>query len=259
MGLSRTQVSAKADKALREIGLTEYETLAYLALVKAGELTANEVSASTTIPYSKVYTVLDTLEKKGWVEVRGGRPRLYYPRAPVEALRAEKVRLEEKFEKSKDTIVDELQALYEHREIKEKPEIWIIRGEDTIVAKIRDTILGSKKELMVAVPLIPAQLIKQILPTFETHIDHKITIQLLTTRAAEKALPDAIFALTEVRIRDDMFGGGLVADGHETLLLLSHGTEKENLAIWSDHMGLNMISRGYFKHLWDTSTPVVRS
>ncbi len=256
--MSRTQVSAKADKALREIGLTEYETLAYLALVKAGELTANDVSASTTIPYSKVYTVLDTLEKKGWVEVRGGRPRQYYPRAPIEALRAEKIRQEEKFEKSQDTIIGELQALYEHREIKEKPEIWIIRGEDTIVAKIRETILGSKRELMVAVPLIPAQLLKQILPTFETHIDHKIRIQLLTTRAAEEALPDAVFALTEVRIRDDMFGGGLVADGHETLLLLSHGTEKENLAIWSDHMGLNMISRGYFKHLWDTSTPVVR-
>jgi len=257
--MSRVPVSAKADRALREIGLTEYETLAYLALVKAGELTASDVSTSTTIPYSKVYTVLDTLEKKGWVEVKGGRPRLYYPRAPVEALRAEKIRQEDKFEKSEDTIIDELQALYEHREIKEKPEIWIIRGEDTIVAKIRETILGSKKELMVAVPLIPAQLIKQILPTFETHIDHKVTIQLITTRAAEKTLPNAIFALTEVRIRDDMFGGGLVADGHETLLLLSQGTEKENLAIWSDHVGLNMISRGYFKHLWDTSTPIMRS
>jgi sugar-specific transcriptional regulator TrmB len=205
--MSRVPVSAKADRALREIGLTEYETLAYLALVKAGELTASDVSSSTTIPYSKVYTVLDALEKKGWVEVKGGRPRLYYPRAPVEALRAEKIRQEDKFEKSEDTIIDELQALYEHREIKEKPEIWIIRGEDTIVAKIRETILGSKKELMVAVPLIPAQLIKQILPTFETHIDHKVTIQLITTRAAEKTLPDAIFALTEVRIRDDMFGG----------------------------------------------------
>ena len=74
--MSQIQVSAKVEKALREIGLTEYETIAYLVLVKAGELTANDVSTSTTIPYSKVYTVLDILEKKGWVEVKGGRPRL---------------------------------------------------------------------------------------------------------------------------------------------------------------------------------------
>ena len=68
-----------------------------------------------------------------------------------------------------------------HREIKEKPEIWIIRGEDTIVTKIRETILGSKKELMVAVTFISTQPIKQILPTFETHNDHKVKIQLITT------------------------------------------------------------------------------
>ncbi len=80
---------------------------------------------------------------------------------------------------------------------------------------------GSKKELMVAVTFIPTQPIKQILPTFETHIDHKVKIQLITTCDTEKTLPDAIFALPEVRIHDDMFEGGLVADGHETLLLLS--------------------------------------
>jgi HTH-type transcriptional regulator, sugar sensing transcriptional regulator len=256
--MSRAQVSAKVERSLREIGLTEYETMAYLSLVKAGELTANDVSASTTIPYSKVYTVLDTLEKKGWVEVKGGRPRLYYPRAPVEALRAEKLRQEDKFEKNKEVVVDELQALYEHREIKEKPEIWIIRGEDTISSKIRDTIINAKKELMVAVPVLPPSLITKLLPTFAAQIDLKVTIQLLTTREAEKTLPELVFTLTEVRVRDDMFGGGLVADGHETLLLLSQGTD-ESLAMWSDHVGLNMISRGYFKHLWDTSTPVKKN
>lgn len=252
--MSSSQISAKVERSLREIGLTEYETMAYLSLVKAGELTANDVSATTTIPYSKVYTVLDTLEKKGWVEVKGGRPRLYYPRAPIEALRAEKLRQEDRFEKNKDTVVNELQALYEHREIKEKPEIWIIRGEETISSKIRETISNAKKELMVAVPVLPPTLIKRLLPTFEAQLDHKVKIQLLTTREAEKTLPEIIYHLTEVRVRDDMFGGGLVADGQETLLLLSQGTD-ESLAMWSDHVGLNMISRGYFKHLWEISTP----
>ena len=254
--MSRISVSARAEKALRGIGLTEYETMAYLSLVRAGELTANDVSGSTTIPYSKVYTVLDTLEKKGYVEVKGGRPRLYYPRSPVEALRAEKIRLEDKFEKNREMVISELQALYEHREIKEKPEIWIIRGDENITTKIRETIVGAKKELMVALPLVPPHMIKQVLPNFETQIDHKIKIQLLTTRETMRVLPDVLLNLAEVRIRDDMFGGGLVADGQETLLFLSQGVAREeNLAVWSDHVGLNMISRGYFQHLWDTASP----
>jgi len=255
--MSRTLVSAKAERALRDVGLTEYETMAYLSLVKAGELTANDVSSATTIPYSKVYTVLDTLEKKGWVEVKGGRPRLYYPRSPAEALRSEKIRQEDKFEKNREMVISELQAVYEHREIKEKPEIWIIRGEENIIAKIRETISGAKKELMVALPLLPMPLLKQVMPTFEILRDYKLQIQLLTTRETEKTLPEALLNLTEVRIRDDMFGGGIVVDGHETLLLLSQGTDRdENLAIWSDHIGLNMISRGYFKYLWETSSKV---
>jgi sugar-specific transcriptional regulator TrmB len=254
--MSRTPVSVKAERALREFGLTEYETIAYISLVKAGELTANDVSSFTTIPYSKVYTVLDTLEKKGWVEVKGGRPRQYYPRSPVEALRSEKMRQEDKFEKNREMVVSELQAVYEHREIKEKPEIWIIRGEDNITSKIRETITGAKKELMVALPVLPISLVKQVIPTFEAQMDHKLQIQLLTTREAEKTLPEILIHLTEVRIRDDMFGGGIVADGHETLLFLNQGIEREeSLAIWSDHVGLNMISRGYFKHLWETSSP----
>jgi sugar-specific transcriptional regulator TrmB len=257
--MSRTPVSVKAERALRDFGLTEYETMAYLSLIKAGELTANNVSSSTTIPYSKVYTVLDTLEKKGWVEVRGGRPRMYYPKSPVEALRSEKTRQEDRFEKNREMVVSELQAVYEHREIKEKPEIWIIRGEDNIISRISETIIGAKKELMVALPVLPLPLIMKVIPTFQTQMDRKLQIQLLITREAEKALPDMLVHMTEVRTRDDMFGGGIVADGHETLLFLNQGIEREeSLAIWSDHVGLTMISRGYFKHLWETSSPMRR-
>jgi sugar-specific transcriptional regulator TrmB len=53
--MSRTLVSAKAERALRDVGLTEYETMAYLSLVKAGELTANDVSSATTILFQGIH------------------------------------------------------------------------------------------------------------------------------------------------------------------------------------------------------------
>ena len=48
-------VGSRGEKALREIGLTEYETNAYIALVQFGESTAGQISESTSIPHSKVY------------------------------------------------------------------------------------------------------------------------------------------------------------------------------------------------------------
>jgi sugar-specific transcriptional regulator TrmB len=247
-------VSARVGRELKEIGLTEYECLAYLALVKYGELTAGQVSGNTSIPYSKVYTVLDSLEKKGWIEIKSGRPRLFYPKSPVEALRAEKMRKENKFEKSREAIIEEIQALYERREIKEKPEIWIIKGEENVLSKIRETMSNVKHELMVAIPVISPKLFQQIFPNIEMMRDTKIHINLLTTDEAIKSLPQQFFSLAEIRVRDDLFGGGLVADGQVSLLFISgNKVGEENITIWSDHVGLTTIAKVYFEHLWETA------
>jgi sugar-specific transcriptional regulator TrmB len=256
--LSVDFVSAKVGRELKEIGLTEYECMAYLALVKYGELTAGQVSENTSIPYSKVYTVLDSLEKKGWIEIKSGRPRLFYPKSPVEALRAEKLRQENKFEKSRGLIIDEVQALYEQREIKEKPEIWIVRGEENILSKIKETMSNVKHELMVAIPVISPKLFQQLFPNIEMMRDTKVEIKLLTTDEAIASLPQQFFSLAEIKVRDDLFGGGLVADGQISLLFLSGNKGgEENIAIWSDHVGLTMIAKIYFEHLWETAKSYV--
>lgn len=254
--MSDTVVGVKVERALRGIGLTEYESLAYLSLVKSGELTAGKISESTSIPYSKVYSVLDSLERKGWVEIKGGRPRQYYPRSPVEALRAERLRLENRFDQYRELIVAELQPLYERREIKEKPEIWIIRGEENIASNIKETLGRVKRELMVALPRIPPELFRFVFPSFELLRDKRVDILLLTTRNALPSVEGYLRHIAEVRVRDEMFGGGMVADGQETLLFLGGDVAgQQTLAIWSDHIGLTMIAKIYFEHLWNTAEP----
>ena len=88
-------MSERALEALRELGLTEYEARAYLALVAHGELTAREVSQASGVPYSKIYGVLEGLRERGWVGFKPGRPKLYFARPPSEAVRAERLRREE--------------------------------------------------------------------------------------------------------------------------------------------------------------------
>lgn len=246
----------KVDKALREIGLTEYESLAYLALVKSGELTAGKVSEVTSIPYSKVYSVLDSLDRKGWVEIKGGRPRHYYPRSPVEAIRAARLRDENRFNQVRELIVSELQPLYEQRDVKEKPEIWIIRGVENIVSTVNEILQKVQRELMVAIPEIPLEFSPEVLQTLELLRDRRVDIHLLTTKELITALKHNIAHIAEIRVRDELFGGGVVVDGKETLLFLGEDVaEKQNLAIWSDHVGLTMIARVYFEQLWDTAEP----
>lgn len=62
--------------------------------------------------------------------------------------------------------------------------------------------------------------------------------------------------LCEVRVREQMFGGGIIADGREVILLLGQeGEEAIALAIWSDHVGLSKFAKNYFEYLWSDSKP----
>jgi hypothetical protein len=55
----------------------------------------------------------------------------------------------------------------------------------------------------------------------------------------------------EVRVRDQMFGGGIIVDGKEAILFM--GEDKPTLVIWSNHLGLVQFAKDYFQHLWDSS------
>jgi hypothetical protein len=53
-----------------------------------------------------------------------------------------------------------------------------------------------------------------------------------------------------------MFGGGIIADGREVILLLGQeGEEAVGLAIWSDHIGLAKFAKNYFEYLWADTEP----
>ncbi len=245
-------VSDKTRRALAELGLTDYETRAYVTLVTYGVLTASQISKTATVPYSKIYDVLSSLERKGWIETESSRPNRYYPKPPSEALETVKLGIESKMRDSEKQISSELQPLYERKEVRERPDIWIIRGEINVLAKLQETVGKTKNELMVAVPTISSTLVAIFTPILLNLKNAGIKTMIMTTKAAEKELLRKLSEVADVRIRDDMFGGGIISDKREVLLILGE-EEKPVLAIWSDHIGLAKFARDYFEYLWKDS------
>jgi len=52
-----------------ELGLTKNEAKAYQTLIKFGKLGATEISNHSTVPYSRIYDILNSLIQKGLVEL----------------------------------------------------------------------------------------------------------------------------------------------------------------------------------------------
>jgi sugar-specific transcriptional regulator TrmB len=251
-----TPVSEDAKKILHQVGLTEYETRAYLILLERGVMTASEVSEHGGVPYSKVYETLNSLERKGWIEAERGRPSRYFPKAPSESLEAARLRLEDMVSSWKRVILGELQPLYEKRELMEKPDIWILRGEFSILAKLKEMLDVAKNELMIAVPAFAKGFVDASLSVLGRVRSSGVRVQIMITEGEHL---EKVVEVGEARVRDNLFGGGVIVDGKEALLFLGEADTKRSysglLVIWSNHIGLVKFAREYFQLLWDTAKP----
>ena len=71
---------------LAALGLTGYESSAYVALTRRGEATASEVASIAELPRQRIYDVLEGLVGKGFATMKPGRPVRYAAASPDEAL-----------------------------------------------------------------------------------------------------------------------------------------------------------------------------
>lgn len=105
---------------LRDFGLNSYEAKLWAALLSRGISTAGELSDIANVPRSRSYDVLESLEKKGFIVIKIGKPIKYIAVPPEEVIERvkKKIRLDadkqtnliEKFKKSK--LLDELSMLH---------------------------------------------------------------------------------------------------------------------------------------------------
>ena len=238
---------------MQEFGLTDYEIRSYTSLLEIGPATASELSESSSVPYSKIYEVLGSLEKKGWIEMEHGRPSKYYPKPPSVAMEITKSQWENSLRTNEALILGELQPLYEKKGVRERPDIWIVRGNFNVLAKIRETIEHVQKEILASVPAIPDSVAELLIPLVKSVAEKGVKIQIMTMQGPDSETMSKLMKFCEVRSREQMFGGGIIADGREVILLLGQEEEAISLAIWSDHVGLARLAKNYFEFLWADS------
>ncbi len=250
-------VSETTRSALKDFGLTEYEIKAYIALVEAGPLPASQLSTSAGIPYSKIYEILGNLERKGWVEIEQGRPSKYFAKPPSTALEFSRIRIENKLKSSQADAISELQPVYEKKEVQERPDIWIVRGQNNILDRIKETLGRTRRELLVAMPIVPESVISVATPLLSLLSSRGIKVSIMVPSPTAKDTIRKLKELAEVRVREQMFGGGLISDSNEIIILLGEEPEKGlTLAISSEHAGLVKFGKIYFEFLWENSKPI---
>jgi len=92
---------------LKDFGLNSYESKLWVALLSRGISTAGELSDISNVPRSRAYDVLESLEKKGFIIVKVGKPIKYLAVPPREVVERVKKKISKDAEQ-KTAILNQL-------------------------------------------------------------------------------------------------------------------------------------------------------
>ncbi len=153
---------------LQQVGLTEYEAKAYLALLNTHLSTATQVSEKSGVPRTKIYSVLEVLQNKGWVRVYSGVPLLFKAVPPLTVFEKVKGDLEKFLESVQTTLKEEVNDVKEKfvikkfdvgleglkQEIRKAKTVEINNATTSFVKKVSDAF---RPDAMVKVLMFPSE------------------------------------------------------------------------------------------------------
>ena len=107
---------------LKAFNINSYEAKIWTALLSRGISTAGELSDMANVPRSRTYDVLESLERKGFIIMKLGKPIKYIAVPPEEVVERVKTNFTHEAEEKisavddlkNDEILDELNMLYNH-------------------------------------------------------------------------------------------------------------------------------------------------
>jgi len=138
--------------ALRRLGLTEYESRLYLALLRNGPIKASQLSFFGQVPRTKTYGAINELQRKGLVNITPGKPEIYSPGSPLEFLMPIVTRLDHDV-KDSEHVVQSLAMTYESskyvkRDIpKQSDQFWQMDGRRSISNKLNELMTGASHSI----------------------------------------------------------------------------------------------------------------
>ncbi len=142
----------------RYFGLNLYEVKIWASLLSRGVSTAGELSEISNVPRSRAYDILESLEKKGFVIMKLGKPIKYMAIPPEEVVERAKKHMAKESEKKierldsikQTNLMGSLNKIYSEGIKLMKPNEYsgIVKGRNNVLNHLNSMIKNAKKEVL---------------------------------------------------------------------------------------------------------------
>jgi len=253
-----------------ELGLTPYESKAYIALLLHGPLSPQGVNQKSGIPRPRTYDVLNSLVGKGLLMEQPGRPTMYAavnPQVGMEKMMMELERkmlrqLEEK-RKIAERLSVSLSRLHDksRETVREEERVWVTRRDSAFIARYCEAIRNVENEFVVATPSTDPpekdvlEAVRQVLKKGKSvrvvrQITSKWSLKHLEEYEKLIKLGDQVKYLKYDGLRFMVF------DKKDTVLVLPPEGGSQ-LAVWISLPSLAAILYEHFEKLWRMGQPAL--
>jgi len=175
------------ESTLLDLGLNRYEARVYLSLVSEGVTTAKTVSGITGIPYGKVYEVIDSLARKGFVQVLPTKPAKYRAISPQESVDKIKRSTQEKLQRIESTLLQHLEPVFNKNKklMDSQNNFWILNGRSTINQKMQELVENAQKNVCIMTTAAGLERLKVMMPHFKSAKSRGIKFSVLAPVGAK--------------------------------------------------------------------------
>ncbi len=253
--------------------LNLYEVKIWTALLSRGVATAGELSDIANVPRSRSYDVLESLEKKGFVIMKFGKPIKYLAVQPTEVVERVKKHMKEESEKKikrldevrNTEIVDELKTLHQQGiELVEPSDLsGSLKGRHNLYNHLDLMIKNAEKTVtLMTTSQGFLRKIEGLRPTFEKVRKRGVKIRIAVPITKEnKDVLESIEDVAEVR-HTDAKGRFCIIDGKEMMFMVMDDKDVHptyDVGIWVNTPFFASALESLFEAAWKSMRPALEA
>ncbi len=226
---------------LKDFGLNTYESKLWTALLSRGVSTAGELSDIANVPRSRCYDVLESLEKKGFIIMKVGKPIKYIAVPPSEVIDRVKKKIKQESEEQvnilkeleKSKILTELNILHDQGvELVEPTDLTgSLRGRDNLYNHLNMIFKNAKKSIKIVTTSSGLKRKKQhFQKVLKKASNNGINIKIISS-VDDKDLNQ----IAEIKKINDINARFVIVDDKELVFMLLHDNdvhESYDTGIW---------------------------
>ena len=251
---------------LKDFGLNSYEAKLWTALLSRGVSTAGELSDIANVPRSRSYDVLESLEKKGFIVMKLGKPIKYIAVTPSEVIdRIKKRTAEEADRQAKQLeglkgseVLDELNLLHKQGvELVEPADLTgAVKGRSNLYDHMHTMIKNAEKSVLIVTTesglVHKAEHLKNALQKVK---DKGAKIKIISVLSKDNAAAAKVLgAYGQVKSLDGIRARFCVVDGEQVVMMPLDDKDTHanyDFGVWLSTPFFAKGMESMFEMLWD--------